>query len=652
MCRFRLLSESVSRDRSHVDSPSSRSDTPTSLAQLLERVASEDAAALRALYDLTSSKLFGLALRILVKREWAEEVLQDAFVNIWRYAGDYRAGLSAPMTWMASIVRNRALDYLRRQKANGASAETQWSEALDDILPGNEADPSEQTLMSQEARQLRICMEQLEASQRQAVALAYLRDQSHSEVADVMKVPLGTVKSWIRRGLEKLRGLSGRSVMDLHRHAGLVDQLAAEYTLGVMRGRSRRRFETIAQGDPAIRVAIETWRGRVEAIGELAPQEAPPPSVWAAIERRLNLGGARREAVVAPAARGRAGSRTCRSGAAGRSRRRRWPRSRSSSRCGSSRRRPCLRRKSRRNRTSATSPTLADKDAHPAMLVTWDDRTSEVTVRRLCGASDPTDKSMQLWGLPKEGHPVSLGVLPAGGTARFKAASVNAFPALAVSVEPLGGSPNPNGPTGPVVYTGKVIPARLMRASRRRRSAPGRRASSFQESSDVKIADSPASRRPLSLIARIHITMTSQLHKKGEAWSARFSEPMSELVKRYTSSVFFDKRLALVDIEGSLAHASMLAAQKIIGADDLAAIQRGMAQIKGEIERGEFEWQARSGRRAPEHRSAPDGADRRRRQAPAHRPLAQRPGRDRHPPVAARRDRPDRRSAEGSAHAR
>jgi argininosuccinate lyase len=85
--------------------------------------------------------------------------------------------------------------------------------------------------------------------------------------------------------------------------------------------------------------------------------------------------------------------------------------------------------------------------------------------------------------------------------------------------------------------------------------------------------------------------MTSQLHKKGEAWSARFSEPMSELVKRYTSSVFFDKRLALVDIAGSLAHAKMLAAQKIISADDLAAIECGMAQIQGEIERGEFEWQ-------------------------------------------------------------
>ncbi|AJC21523.1 argininosuccinate lyase [Pandoraea pulmonicola] len=85
--------------------------------------------------------------------------------------------------------------------------------------------------------------------------------------------------------------------------------------------------------------------------------------------------------------------------------------------------------------------------------------------------------------------------------------------------------------------------------------------------------------------------MTSQLHKKGEAWSARFSEPVSELVKRYTASVFFDKRLALFDIEGSLAHADMLAAQGIISAEDLADIQRGMTQIREEIERGEFEWQ-------------------------------------------------------------
>jgi argininosuccinate lyase len=83
---------------------------------------------------------------------------------------------------------------------------------------------------------------------------------------------------------------------------------------------------------------------------------------------------------------------------------------------------------------------------------------------------------------------------------------------------------------------------------------------------------------------------SNQLDKKSEAWSALFSEPMSDLVKRYTSSVFFDKRMWRADIAGSLAHAQMLAAQKIIGADDLAAIQKGMAQITQEIESGSFEW--------------------------------------------------------------
>ncbi len=84
--------------------------------------------------------------------------------------------------------------------------------------------------------------------------------------------------------------------------------------------------------------------------------------------------------------------------------------------------------------------------------------------------------------------------------------------------------------------------------------------------------------------------MTAQLSKKGEAWSARFSEPVSDLVKRYTASVFFDKRLALFDIAGSLAHAEMLQAQGIISAFDRSEIERGMAQIKSEIEAGSFEW--------------------------------------------------------------
>jgi RNA polymerase sigma-70 factor, ECF subfamily len=183
----------------------SRELTPESLAGLLERVAREDGAALRELYDLAAPKLFGLALRILTKHEWAEEVLQDSFINIWRFAGDYRRALSAPMTWMSAIVRNRALDHLRRVN----SQETEWSDALDDLVASAEPDPDALTGISLQARMLEGCMQQLEPAQRQAVALAYLRDQSHSEIADTLAVPLGTIKSWIRRGLAKLKTCLG-----------------------------------------------------------------------------------------------------------------------------------------------------------------------------------------------------------------------------------------------------------------------------------------------------------------------------------------------------------------------------------------------------------------------------------------------------------
>ena len=83
----------------------------------------------------------------------------------------------------------------------------------------------------------------------------------------------------------------------------------------------------------------------------------------------------------------------------------------------------------------------------------------------------------------------------------------------------------------------------------------------------------------------------SSLHNKDQGWSGRFSEPVADFVLRYTASVGFDRRLALVDIEGSLAHAAMLHKVGVLSAQDLADIERGMAQIRGEIERGEFAWQ-------------------------------------------------------------
>lgn len=136
------------------------------------------------------------------RRDWAEEVLQEGFVSIWRHCGDYRPEAAQAMTWMAAIVRNRCLDWLRR-----AQPETSLDDGgggIDEPLDGG-AGPLELALEGQAAQELLECLKRLQARQRQAIALAYYRSLSHDELARHMNEALGTIKTWIRRGLEQLR---------------------------------------------------------------------------------------------------------------------------------------------------------------------------------------------------------------------------------------------------------------------------------------------------------------------------------------------------------------------------------------------------------------------------------------------------------------
>ncbi len=172
--------------------------------------ARDSEAALRSLYDLTSGKLYGVALRVVGNREWAEDVLQEAYLNIWRIAGDYRASLSPPMAWMGVIVRSRALDFLRRRASERADAALELDEGISETVAGDSPNPMDTSQASEQAWALHECLRKLENRQREVVSLAYLRDLSHSELAQQLKLPLGTVKTWIRRGLEQLRGCMGR----------------------------------------------------------------------------------------------------------------------------------------------------------------------------------------------------------------------------------------------------------------------------------------------------------------------------------------------------------------------------------------------------------------------------------------------------------
>ncbi|MCU7845344.1 MAG: sigma-70 family RNA polymerase sigma factor [Candidatus Thiodiazotropha sp. (ex Monitilora ramsayi)] len=171
------------------------------LTELLAACALNDQKAFARLYQMTSANLYGVVLRILNREAWAEDCLQEAFVKIWNNAESYRPYLAAPMTWMMTIARNQALDQLRRRRREVMESDghTFLEEADTDPLP------LDNLTQSDEGLRLKACLELLNENQRQMIALAYFKGLTHDELANQTDAPLGTVKTWIRRGLAQLR---------------------------------------------------------------------------------------------------------------------------------------------------------------------------------------------------------------------------------------------------------------------------------------------------------------------------------------------------------------------------------------------------------------------------------------------------------------
>ena len=166
------------------------------LASLLTSVGQADRAAFARLYEEASSKLFGVAVRMLHRRDLAEEALQDAFLKIWQRAGDFDPKRGAAMTWMVSILRNRVLDLMRRKREELIDDDPNFPE-MPDTMPS----PLDLAAESSELRRLLLCLEQLEPKQRECILLAYYKGFTHEEMAARIGSPLGTIKSWVRRGL-------------------------------------------------------------------------------------------------------------------------------------------------------------------------------------------------------------------------------------------------------------------------------------------------------------------------------------------------------------------------------------------------------------------------------------------------------------------
>jgi len=187
------------------------SDRSLELSGLLARAGLGDRAAFATLYERTSAHLLGVVMRIQRERALAEDILQEVYVNVWRSAKSFDAAQSQPLTWLTSVARNRAIDSLRRTQAQpqlktnvtiiNDDEETDVYDTVADDAPG----PLDLLSRASDARALSACMQGLSAQQRQSVALAFFDGLSHAEVAEAMRQPLGTVKSWVRRALMSLK---------------------------------------------------------------------------------------------------------------------------------------------------------------------------------------------------------------------------------------------------------------------------------------------------------------------------------------------------------------------------------------------------------------------------------------------------------------
>lgn len=184
------------------------SDTDARRARLrraLEGVAKDDRAALGTVYEMTSAKLLGIIMAILPDRERAEEVLQEVYIKVWRRARSYDPSMGSPISWLAIVARNAAIDEARRRGRPESGADDGAIERVADETPAID----DLLCEDQEHEAVRHCIDTLETDQRRSIMLAFFGGLSHSQLADRIGVPLGTLKSRIRRGLRNLRRCLG-----------------------------------------------------------------------------------------------------------------------------------------------------------------------------------------------------------------------------------------------------------------------------------------------------------------------------------------------------------------------------------------------------------------------------------------------------------
>jgi RNA polymerase sigma-70 factor (ECF subfamily) len=175
-------------------------DATNTLAALIAAAARSDQAAFAELYSLTKAKLFGIALAITRRRELAEDVLQEAYIRVWRHAGSYDPARAAPITWMATIVHNLAIDVLRSQRTQPTGGDEELA-----ALPAESVDVLDEMQMCGDRQRAYAALKSLDPMKRRLIVAAYVHGESRAELARRFGVPVGTIKSWLRRATLEVR---------------------------------------------------------------------------------------------------------------------------------------------------------------------------------------------------------------------------------------------------------------------------------------------------------------------------------------------------------------------------------------------------------------------------------------------------------------
>ena|SRR5688572_13247701 len=178
--------------------------TPAELVWLLAAVAKGDQAAFERLYEATRAKLYGVVLRILRRHDLTDEVIQETYLKIWSSAGQFDPGVAAPITWMVTIARNRAIDLVRKRSETSIEEEPEAME-----VAGDNPDPLARRELSDDLKRMLACMGQLDAERQRLVLLAYYSGWSREQLSVKFDKPVNTIKTWLRRSLAEIRECLG-----------------------------------------------------------------------------------------------------------------------------------------------------------------------------------------------------------------------------------------------------------------------------------------------------------------------------------------------------------------------------------------------------------------------------------------------------------